>query len=204
MAGYLDQYGAGEERRNRLIIRSILAGVAAVLLVSLGWYLLKNHHQESVVKTFVADVKRGDLRSAYRDWGCTTPTACKGYSFEKFSADWGPQGDAPDVNILGLTDSQSCNDGVLLTLAVNAQRTEKLWVQKSNDAISFAPYPVCPHKNPFAIMMHRTVGQLRKPLLKSTIGTHEYDHRYDHRRGTGRRCRRRIRDLFHRWLRGHP
>ena len=43
---------------------------------------------------------------------------------------------------------------------------EKLWVDKASDAISFAPYPICPHKNPFAIMIHRTIGQLRKPLLK--------------------------------------
>jgi hypothetical protein len=44
-----------------------------------------------------------------------------------------------------------------------------LWVDKNskqNDTINFAPYPICPHKSPFAIMIHRTVGRLRKPLLK--------------------------------------
>lgn len=166
MPGYLDQYGVGEDRRNRLIIRSILAAVAVLFIGSLGWYLFKNHHQEAVVRTFVNDVRRGDLQAAYRDWGCTTAAACSGYSFDKFSADWGPKGDAPDPAMFGLSDSESCNSGVLLTVAVNAQREEKLWVQKGSDAISFAPYRICPHKNPFAIMMHRTVGRLRKPLLK--------------------------------------
>ena len=63
--------------------------------------------------------------------------------------------------MLGITDSESCNTGVLLTVAVNRSRTEKLWVDKGNDAISFAPYPICPHKSPFAIMIHRTIGRLR-------------------------------------------
>jgi|SRR6185312_4708009 len=175
MPGYLDQYGAGEEERNRIIIRSIVAAVVAVIVISLGWYLLKNHHQEGVVKTFLADVRRGDLRAAYRDWGCTGPKACSVYSFEKFSGDWGPaaKDGAPDSAILGITDSESCNNGVLLTVAVTRSRVEKLWVDKSSsdgrpvsDEINFAPYPICPHKSPFAIMIHRTIGKLRKPLLK--------------------------------------
>jgi hypothetical protein len=68
--------------------------------------------------------------------------------------------------VIGLSDSESCNNGVILTLEVNRTRQEKLWVDKDNDRIGFAPYPICPHKSPFAIMAHRTIGQLRKPLLK--------------------------------------
>jgi len=168
MPGYLDQYGAGEEERNRLILRSVVAIVVVVAATALGWYLLKNHHQESVVKTFLGDVRRGDPQAAYRDWGCTSAKLCSDYTFDKFNEDWGKaaKDSAPDPAILRLTDSESCSTGVLLTVAVNATRQEKLWVEKSNDAISFAPYPICPHKSPFAIMIHRTVGQLRKPLLK--------------------------------------
>jgi hypothetical protein len=175
MPGYLDQYGAGEEERNRIILRSIVSLVVLVIVVSLGWYLLRNHHQEGIVKTFLADVRRGDLQSAYRDWGCTGSTTCTVYSFQKFSGDWGSSAKdgAPDPAVLGITDSESCNNGVLLTVAVNSTRVEKLWVDKNapegktvSDEINFAPYPICPHKNPFAIMIHRTVGRLRKPLLK--------------------------------------
>jgi hypothetical protein len=168
MPGYLDQYGAGEEERNRLIIRCIAAAVAVVAVTSLGWYLLKNHHQESVVKTFLADVRRGDYQAAYRDWGCMAAKPCSGYDFDKFSEDWGAKAKdgPPDPGILGITDSESCNNGVLLTVAVNATRQERLWVDKGGDAIAFAPYPICPFKSPFAIMMHRTIGRLRKPLLK--------------------------------------
>jgi hypothetical protein len=165
--GYLDTYGAGEEQRNSLIIRSVLAVITLIIVGTLGWYLLKNHHQEGVVKTFLAAVKSGDYQNAYRVWGCTTDKPCTGYEFEKFQGDWGTNAKdgAPDPGILGLTDSETCNTGVLLTVAVNSSRVEKLWVDKSNDAISFAPYPICPHKSPFAIMIHRTIGKLRKPLL---------------------------------------
>lgn len=167
MAGYLDQYGAGEEKRNRIIIRTATALLIVACVCSFAWYLLKNHHQEGVVKGFLSDVRRGDLTAAYRDWGCTGPKGCDGYDAGKFASDWGPKSDAPpDANILGITDSESCNDGVLLTVAVNPNRTEKLWVQKGHDEISFAPYRICPHKSPYAIMLHRTLGRLRKPLLK--------------------------------------
>ncbi len=166
MPGYLDQYGAGEEQRNRIIIRSIAAVLAIVIFGSLGWYLLKNHHQESVVKSFVSALRRGDYQGAYRDWGCTPEKPCPAYPFTSSCGTGGRRLRARDLTILGITDSESCNTGVLLTVAAGDSRTEKLWVDKSSDAISFAPYPICPHKSPFAIMIHRTIGRLRKPLLK--------------------------------------
>lgn len=166
MAGYLDKYGAGEEQRNRLILRTVGAVVLVVVVGALSWYLFKNHHQEGVVKQFLAALRRSDYQSAYRAWGCTPEKPCPVYAFDKFMDDWGPKSSAPDPAVLGIADSESCNSGVLLTVQVNRSREEKLWVDKTADNLSFAPYPVCPHKSPFAIMMHRTVGQLRKPLLK--------------------------------------
>jgi len=167
--GYLEQYGAGEDRRNSIIVRAVLIILITATVSSLLWYVLKNHHQEGVVKSFLSAVRSGDLKSAYRIWGCTDQKPCSGYEYDKFLSDWGqqsraPEG-APDLNVLGLTDSESCNNGVLLTVAVNPNRTEKLWVDKREDTISFSPYPICPHRSPWAIMLHRTVGKLRKPLL---------------------------------------
>ena len=167
MAGYLDQYGAGAEKREKIIVRIVIWSLAVILIGSLSWYIFKNHHQEAVVKNFLGDIRRGDLQSAYRDWGCTSEKACSGYAFDKFQQDWGKNAKdgAPDPAILGIKDSETCGTGVMLTVAVNSGREEKLWVEKTSDAISFAPYPICPHKSPYAIMMHRTIGQLRKPLL---------------------------------------
>jgi hypothetical protein len=166
MAGYLDQYGAGEERRNRIIIRSILAVLIAAVVFTLGWYLTLNRHQEGVVKTFVAALKNRDTQGAYRIWGCTASKPCSGYEYEKFMQDWGPGPAGPDLALLGLTDSEECNSAVMLTLRVNATRTEQLWVDRGNDTIAFAPFPICPQQIPYEIMAHRTVGKLRKLLLQ--------------------------------------
>ena len=166
MPGYLDQYGAGEERRNRILLWSIVSVLAVAVLSSLSLYLLENHHQESVAKNFANDLRSGNFQAAYRDWGCTSDKPCTTYSFENFMRDWGANAAGPDPSVIGLSDSESCNNGVILTLEVNRTRQEKLWVDKDNDRIGFAPYPICPHKSPFAIMAHRTIGQLRKPLLK--------------------------------------
>ncbi len=166
---YLDQYGEGEEQRNRIIIRSILAVVVTTITASFLWYIFHNHHQESLVRDFAGSVRSGDLKTAYRQWGCTDQKPCSGYEYNKFLTDWGPASTVstgpPDSGFMNLTDSESCNNGVLLTLAVNGKRVEKLWVDKSVDEINFSPYPICPHKNPWAIMLHRTIGKLRKPLL---------------------------------------
>src|SRR5437763_4830899 len=106
MPGYLDQYGAGEERRNRIIIRSIIAVVLVAIVTSLGWYLLKNHHQEGVVKGFLSDLRRRDYQAAYRDWGCTPQKPCSGYSFDKFMEDWGSKDAGPVPGVLGISDSE--------------------------------------------------------------------------------------------------
>jgi hypothetical protein len=169
---YLDQYGDGEEQRakiTRIIIRSVVAVLLTALVSSFLWYIFRNHHQEAVVRSFIAAVKSGDFKTAYQVWGCAQEKPCSGYEFDKFLSDWSPKSTVssgpPDLNVLRLTDSESCNNGVLLTLTVNPNRVEKLWIDKRSDSMSYAPYPICPHKNPYAIMLHRTIGKLRKPLL---------------------------------------
>jgi hypothetical protein len=166
MAGYLDQYGAGEERRNRIIIRSILGFVILVIAVALGWYLTLNHHQESVVKSFIAALKRKDTEGAYRIWGCTSSHPCPDYSYNQFLKDWGPGPNGPDLSVIGLSDSEECNNAAMLTVQVNPTRVEQLWLDKDSDLISFAPFPICPQQIPYEIMAHRTLGKLRKILLQ--------------------------------------
>ena len=166
MPAYLDQYGAGEEQRNRLVARLIIATVTTVIVGVLGFYHFQNHHEESMVRTFLSAIQKGDAARAYAAWGCTQQKPCTAYSQKNLMDDWGPGAKSPpDTSVLGLIDSESCNNAVLLTVAVNASRTEHLWVDKDGDNIGFAPFPNCPGKNPWGVMLHRTIGRLRKPLL---------------------------------------
>ena len=167
MAGYLDQYGAGEEERNRVVGRLFITFIAVAVLGSLGWYLFQYHHEESVVKGFVSATRQGDYPAAYRAWGCTAQKPCQGYSFQNFMDDWGPKNSSPpNPATFALVADQSCNNAVLFTVDVNAKRQETLWVNQGSDDISFAPYANCPRKNPYAVLLDRMFGWLKKPLLK--------------------------------------
>jgi hypothetical protein len=166
MAGYLDQYGAGEERRNRIIIRSIIGVLVTIVVVALGWYVTLNHHQEGVAKSFIAALKNHDTQGAYRIWGCTDSHPCREYPYERFMKDWGPGPNGPDLSVMGLIDSEECNNAAMLTVRVNAGRVEQIWLDKGSDLMSFAPFPICPAQIPYEIMAHRTIGKLRKIFLQ--------------------------------------
>ncbi len=166
MAGYLDQYGAGEERRNRIILRAAVTLVTVAIAGSLLWYLFLNHREEALADNFIAALKRGDTHEAYRLWGCSDAAPCRGYEFEKFLRDWGPGPNGPDLQRIALTDSEECNNAALLTMRVNASRTEYIWVVKGEKQLGFAPMNGCPQQIPYSIMAHRTLGKLRQLLLK--------------------------------------
>jgi hypothetical protein len=164
MSGYLDQYGAGDERRAAIIKRSVLAVVAIVLLTVLPWYIFKNHSEERRVKDFLDFLRKRDYASAYKAWGCDVPKACDGYAYNRFLEDWGDKSTAkPDE--LRIEDSESCGSGVMLAVRASRERQETLWVEKSTGAISFAPTPVCPSKSFWGMAAHLTIGKLRKPFL---------------------------------------
>jgi hypothetical protein len=164
MAGYLDQYGAGDERRSKVIKRTVIGILAAIVLTVLPWYLFKNHSQEGRVKEFLALLRSRDYAGAYKTWGCSQPKVCDGYPFNRFLEDWGEKSSA-DPKALRIEDSESCGSGVMLTVRASRDRQDTLWVEKSTGIISFAPQPVCPSKSFWGMAAHLTLGKLRKPFL---------------------------------------
>lgn len=164
MAGYLDQYGAGDEQRAKLIKRIVALVVAVIVFGALPWYLFANRTYEQHVRDFFRDLRKRDYPAAYKTWGCGDPKPCSGYSFQQFLEDWGDKSTA-DPNQLSIKDSQSCGSGVMLTVRANRDRQDTLWVEKSTGAISFSPEPVCPNKSFWGMAAHLTLGQLRKPFL---------------------------------------
>ena len=165
MAGYLDQYGAGDDRRETLVKRIVILALLIVIGGGLISYIFKNHGQERLVKGFLPRLRARDYSGAYQLWGCSEAKPCAGYAYDKFLEDWGSKSSAADVSLLHIEDSESCGTGVILTVNVNRTRQEKLWIERDKSVIGFSPVPVCPHKGSLAIMLHRTVGQLRKPFL---------------------------------------
>ena len=110
MAGYLDHYGAGEERREKRNKLFLALGACALVALFL-WYfmfvwdktevlraepvarlaqILRNHRQESRVRNFFDLLQRQDYKGAYALWNCTDAHPCRDYAFTEFMKDWGP------------------------------------------------------------------------------------------------------------------
>ncbi len=143
MAGYLDQYGAGEERRLKIIRNVVIAVVALGIVAAVLVFVFHNYRQEQQVKTFFDLLERHDYQAAYSMW-VRTDSDRKGYPFDAFMRDWGPQGPHPDVAGFRIARSRSCGTGVILTVNFPKSQQEKLWVQRDNMTIGFSPLPGCP------------------------------------------------------------
>ncbi len=91
MAGYLDQYGAGDEKRSTIVKRAIALIVAVIILTVVPWYLFKNHAQERKVKDFLDLLRKHDYHAAYLAWGCGEPHAVQRLSLRPLHGRLGRQ-----------------------------------------------------------------------------------------------------------------
>jgi len=159
MSGYLANYGAGEEEREKLIRRLVI--IAVVLAVGGGLYgltfktpalekyirfvqILKNHGQEKEVQNFLDLLRQHDYKAAYALWGCTDAKPCRDYPFTSFMEDWGPQSSRTNAASYHISRSRSCGSGVILTIDSGPNHEEKLWVERDEMTIGFSPWPGCP------------------------------------------------------------
>jgi hypothetical protein len=143
MAGYLDQYGAGEERRLKVVKTVVFSLVALLVAGSILFFVFHNYSQEQAVKKFFERLQARDYQGAYEMWVRTSDDR-HSYPFQSFLRDWGPQGDHPDVSNFHIARSRSCGSGVILTVDFGKNQEEKLWVQRNDLTIGFSPLPGCP------------------------------------------------------------
>ena len=144
MAGYLDQYGAGEERRGKIIRNVVIAVVALVAVGGALYFNFHNYREEQQVKQFMSLLAGKDYKAAYALFGCTDAKPCRYYPFDKFLEDWGPASGHSGFDGARITRSRSCGSGVLLTVDYGSNRQEKLWVERGDKSIGFPPVQGCP------------------------------------------------------------
>jgi len=147
MAGYLEQYGAGEEQRERRgkIVKIVAIALVAVVLISGALYFnFHNYREERQVKQFLSRLDARDYKAAYALFGCTDASPCRYYPFDKFMEDWGPNSGHSGFAGARITRSRSCGSGVLLTVDYGQSRQEKLWVERRDMSIGFPPVQGCP------------------------------------------------------------
>ncbi|SRR6266849_5261650 len=144
MAGYLDAYGVGDERRERRTKRLVLWGLAAVAILSVLYFTFRTWSQERVVKQFVTRLQQKDYQGAYKLWDCPPDMPCRDYPPEKFIEDWGPSGMYADIAAAHIENVDSCGAGVVFTLVFPQGDPIGLYVLSETNLISFAPWPRCP------------------------------------------------------------
>lgn len=140
MSGYLDNYGAGEERRNKLIVRAVLAFLAIVVVSVAGYYGLRNRKEKGRIESFREILQRQDYKAAYTFWGCTDEKPCPHYRFDKFLEDWGPKSGHTDFSSMQPVRTVTCRDGYGQGWKFGDD-TVHLWVVREDQSLSFAPWP---------------------------------------------------------------
>ena len=144
MPGFLDEYGAGDEQRAKVIKIVVIAVLLLAVAGGVLYFMFHNYRQERQVKMFFDLLEAHNYEAAYDLW-VHTDADRRGYPFETFLQDWGPQSAHRDVSNFRIARSRSCGSGVILTVDFgNSQQQEKLWVQRDDLTIGFSPLTGCP------------------------------------------------------------
>lgn len=141
MGSYLQQYGAGDEQRSRIIKRIVLGVIAAVIVAIAAYFFFHNYSEKQVAKHFLADVNSGRYQQAYADWGCTADHPCKNYDYNRFMEDWGPSKKISSPWKLASVDG--CRNFVTINVQAQGSELQSLAVERDNHELGFAPAPEC-------------------------------------------------------------
>ncbi len=149
MGGYLDQYGAGDERRARRIKVALLAVLTVVVLALIGalvnFFFIPNAAERQTRTVFDALAAR-QYQQAYALWGCTAAQPCPAYPFEEFLKDWGPEAVPPGA--FQVLNGESCGSGTIVDVDAGKAGDKRLWVENSTRTLGFPPAPECgPRRN---------------------------------------------------------
>jgi hypothetical protein len=140
---YLEGYGVKDARREK-IVKWMLGGLIALLVLGLaGYFQFRNFSEERQIQKFVDLLKRQDYKGAYALWGCTDASPCPNYTFDKFMEDWGPKSPQANIAEAKLSTTKSCDAGIIQFVDFPDNHQVQLWVERRDQFIGFAPWPVC-------------------------------------------------------------
>ncbi len=143
MEGYLEGYGAGEEKREKLVKRLALFVVLALAVTGTLYFFLRNYRETRQTKLFFEMLRKKDYVAAYGLWGCTERTPCPDYVMARFMEDWGPQSPHANLSAVKITGTRGCDTGVIFETNFGSGQPEYLWVERKTKNLGFAPWPVC-------------------------------------------------------------
>ena len=157
MGSYLQQYGEGDERRSQIIRRIIGVVVAVMVLAIAAYFLLKDFHEKSVARHFLADINAHQFEQAYREWGCTPQHPCRDYNYQRFLEDWGPQKKLESPWKIASTDS--CKDFLTVNVQAKGSDLQSVMVARDTALMGYAPSPECQERKwRFGLFFRRLLG----------------------------------------------
>jgi hypothetical protein len=144
MAGFLDEYGAGDERRARIIKIVVVSVIAAAMLYGLLYFFFRNYRQEQQAKRFFELLQAHNYAAAYDMW-VSSDSERGGYPMTAFLQDWGPK--AMDVHSFTIMDAESCGNSVIVDADLGPAGDKKLWINRQSLVLGFGPFEQCPQQN---------------------------------------------------------
>jgi len=137
-SSFLENYGAGEVKRERLIRRAILALVTILVVGGATWFFLRNYKEDSRVSTFVSLLQKKDYPAAYAMWGCTVEKPCRDYDYQRFLEDWSA-GVHADASAVKIEKTRNCTGGVIRKLKYPGDEV-LIFVSRGDLMLSFPPW----------------------------------------------------------------
>ena len=144
MAGFLDEYGAGDERRARMVKLILISVVVAAVLLGLLYFFFRNYRQEQAAKRFFNLLETHNYQAAYDMW-VSSDSERVGYPMTEFMKDWGPQ--AMDLHKFTIMDAESCGNSVIVDADLGPAGDKKVWINRQTLELGFGPYDQCPQQN---------------------------------------------------------
>ena len=139
----MEGYGAGEERRGKIIRWIVLSVVLVAIVGTAGYFQFRNYREEKQIGKFLELLKQQNYKIAYGMWGCTDSHPCPQYAFNKFLEDWGPKSPHANIESAKLAKTKSCDTGIIQFIQFPGQDDVQLWVERRDRVLGFAPWPVC-------------------------------------------------------------
>jgi hypothetical protein len=163
MAGFLDEYGAGDERRARIIKIVVVSVIAAAMLYGLLYFFFRNYRQEQQAKRFFELLEAHNYTAAYDMW-VSSDSERSGYPMAAFLQDWGPK--AMDIHSFTIMDAESCGNSVIVDADLGPAGDKKLWINRQSLELGFGPYEQCPQQNRIYSFYRNVKYQLRGRTYK--------------------------------------
>jgi hypothetical protein len=137
MASYMASYGVEDERRSRTIKHIVFWLAGALVLSVVLYFVLKDHTEEQVAKSFISELNEHNYQLAYSTW---CPKPCEQYDYARFMSDWA---DKKITSPWKIDSTDSCKAFLTVNVTANGAELQSLSIERGTNVLSFAPAPEC-------------------------------------------------------------